>query len=80
VNFLVEPKKGTKWPSKLPRFSTRHEAIAVCKELCKNQYLLRSEKRGKGELDVRYDNRLFSWWFIPSLNFPFAFRSGIARS
>ena len=53
VNFLVEPKKGTKWPSKLPRFANRHEAIAVCKELCKSQYLLRSEKRGKGELDVR---------------------------
>jgi translocation protein SEC62 len=53
VNFLVEPKKGTKWPSNLPRFETRQDAIAVCKELCKQQFLLRSEKRGKGELGVR---------------------------
>jgi translocation protein SEC62 len=53
VNFLVEPKKGTKWPSNLPRFETRQDAISVCKELCKRQFLLRSEKRGKGELGVR---------------------------
>jgi hypothetical protein len=53
VNFLVEPKKGTKWPTKLLRFQNRHDAIAICKELCKNQYLLRSEKCGKGELEVR---------------------------
>jgi hypothetical protein len=53
VNFLVEPKKGIKWPPKLPRFSNRHDAIAICKELCKSQYLLRSEKCGKGELEVR---------------------------
>lgn len=52
VNFLVEPKKGTKWPKKLPKFSDRAEAIAVCKELCNLQYLLRSEKLGKGELGV----------------------------
>ncbi len=53
MNFLVEPKKGVKWPPKLPRFSNRHDAIAICKELCKGQYLLRSEKLGKGELEVR---------------------------
>lgn len=53
VNFLVEPKKGTKWPSDLPRFSSRQEALIVCKELCKRQYLLRSEKREKGVLGVR---------------------------
>lgn len=52
VNFLTEPKKGTKWPKNLPRFDSRQDAIAVCKELCKLQYLLRSEKRGKGELGV----------------------------
>jgi translocation protein SEC62 len=69
VNFLVEPKKGTKWPSNLPRFSNRREAIAVCKELCRNQYLLRSEKRGKGELGVRivcdaleFVRGVWSWW------------------
>jgi hypothetical protein len=54
VNFLVEPKKGTKWPSKLLRFQNRHDAILICKELCKHQYLLRSEKCGKGELEVRF--------------------------
>ena len=52
VNFLVEPKKGTKWPKKLPKFKDRTEATAVCKELCNLQYLLRCEKLGKGELGV----------------------------
>ena len=52
VNFLVEPKKGTKWPSNLPRFENRQDAIAMCRELCKIQYLMRAEKRGKGELGV----------------------------
>lgn len=56
VNFLVEPKKGTKWPKKLPRFKDRTEATAVCKELCNLQYLLRCEKVGKGELTVRRTN------------------------
>jgi translocation protein SEC62 len=54
VNFLVEPKKGTKWPTNLPRFASRVEAISACKSMCKNDYLLRSEKRGKGELGVSY--------------------------
>jgi len=49
---MVEPKKGTKWPTNLPRFENRQDAVLVCKELCKNQFLLRSEKRGKGELGV----------------------------
>jgi hypothetical protein len=52
INFLVEPKKGTKWPTNLPRFASRLEAISACKSMCKNNYLLRSEKRGKGELGV----------------------------
>ena len=52
VNFLVEPKKGTKWPKILPRFNDRTQAIAVCKELCNLQYILRCEKLGKGELGV----------------------------
>jgi len=52
VNFLVEPKKGTKWPSNLPRFKTRADAISVCKDLCKYQFMHRSEKRGKGDLAV----------------------------
>ena len=52
VNFLVEPKKGAKWPKTLPRFTSRQEAIAVCKELCKEQFIHRSEKIGKGQLDV----------------------------
>lgn len=53
VTFLVEPKKGTKWPANLPRFDNRQAAIVVCKNLCTNQFLLRSEKAGKGELSVR---------------------------
>ena len=52
VNFMVEPKKGTKWPKELPRFSSRPDAIAVCKELCTLQYILRGEKVAKGELEV----------------------------
>jgi len=52
VNFLVEPKKGTKWPANLPRFTSRHEAIAVCKDLCRDQFIHRSEKRGKGDLVI----------------------------
>ncbi len=52
VNFLVQPKKGTKWPKNLPKFKTRQEAIAVCKSLCKLQFMHRSEKRGKGDLVV----------------------------
>jgi translocation protein SEC62 len=53
VNFLAEPKKGTKWPSYLPKFKSRQEVIAVCKNLAKHSFFLRSEKRGKGELGVR---------------------------
>lgn len=52
VNFLAEPKKGTKWPTNLPKFDDRQDAIAVCRDLCKLQYMIRSEKRGKGELGV----------------------------
>lgn len=52
VNFLVEPKKGTKWPSNLPRFENRTQAIAVAKDLCKYGFVHRSEKRGKGQLAV----------------------------
>lgn len=52
VNFLVEPKKGTKWPSKLPRLNSRQDAIAVCKNLIKEQFLVRTDKQGKGELSV----------------------------
>jgi translocation protein SEC62 len=52
VNFLVEPKKGAKWPGDLPRFDHRQQALAVARDLCKHEFLLRSEKRGKGELGV----------------------------
>lgn len=57
MNYLVEPKKGTKWPKKLPRFENRQDAIAVCKELCNLQFLLRCERRGKGDLGV-------SWFLV----------------
>eukprot|EP00529_Nitzschia_sp_RCC80_P029165 CAMPEP_0113496010 /NCGR_PEP_ID=MMETSP0014_2-20120614/29901_1 /TAXON_ID=2857 /ORGANISM="Nitzschia sp." /LENGTH=331 /DNA_ID=CAMNT_0000389919 /DNA_START=191 /DNA_END=1186 /DNA_ORIENTATION=- /assembly_acc=CAM_ASM_000159 len=50
VNFLAEPKKSVKWPKKLPRFQSRQEAISACKDLCKDQYLVRCEKTGKGEV------------------------------
>ena len=49
---MVEPKKGTRWPTELPKFKSRQEAIAVCKELCAGHYMHRSEKVGKGELEV----------------------------
>jgi len=52
VNFLAEPKKGVKWPAKLPRVGSRLEAIAICKELCRYQFIHRSEKRGKGDLVI----------------------------
>lgn len=52
VNFLVEPKKGTVWPKDLPRFTSRQEAIEVCKDLCNYEFIHRSEKKGKGELFV----------------------------
>ena len=51
---MVEPKKGTKWPKELPRFKSRPDAIAVCKELCGRQFMHRSEKVAKGELEVRF--------------------------
>ena len=52
VNFMVEPKKGTKWPKELPKFKSRSDVIAVCKNLCSRQFMHRSEKVGKGELEV----------------------------
>jgi len=66
VNFMVEPKKGAKWPKDLPKFKTRQEAIAVCKELCNYQYMHRSEKRGKGDLVISRDrdfdeSGIFTW-------------------
>ncbi|KAL3785986.1 hypothetical protein ACHAW5_005365 [Stephanodiscus triporus] len=53
VNFLVEPKKGTKWPKELPKIDSRPDAIAICKDLCAKQFIHRSEKVAKGELEVR---------------------------
>lgn len=66
VNFMVEPKKGTKWPKGLPKFKTRPEAIAVCKEMCKLQFIHRSEKRGKGDLVISRlrdfdESAIFTW-------------------
>ena len=52
VNFLVEPKKGVQWPKELPKFKSRPDAITVCKELCNRQYIHRSEKVAKGELEI----------------------------
>lgn len=66
VNFLVQPKKGTKWPKNLPKFKARQEAIAVCKSLCKLQFMHRSEKRGKGDLVISRERDfdeagIFTW-------------------
>jgi len=66
VNFLINPKKGIKWPKKLPRFESRQEAIGVCKELCNLQFIHRSEKRGKGELVISRirdfdESGIFTW-------------------
>lgn len=53
VSFLVEPKQGTKWPSDLPRLSSRHEALRVCKGIYKGHYLVRvEESREAGVLGV----------------------------
>jgi len=74
VNFLVEPKKGTKWPAELPRFESRHEAIAVCKELCRMQFIHRSERRGKGDLVVSRNREFdetgyFTWIYEGNKSF-----------
>jgi translocation protein SEC62 len=66
VNFMVEPKKGTTWPKNLPKFKTRQEAIAVCKEMCANQFMHRSIKRGKGDLVISRERdfdeaAIFTW-------------------
>merc|ERR1719276_360827 len=63
---MMEPKKGVKWPKDLPRFKSRQEAIIVCKELCKEQFIHRSEKIGKGQLDISRnrdfdESGLFTW-------------------
>eukprot|EP00594_Rhizosolenia_setigera_P019488 CAMPEP_0178962860 /NCGR_PEP_ID=MMETSP0789-20121207/14635_1 /TAXON_ID=3005 /ORGANISM="Rhizosolenia setigera, Strain CCMP 1694" /LENGTH=327 /DNA_ID=CAMNT_0020647129 /DNA_START=96 /DNA_END=1079 /DNA_ORIENTATION=- len=52
VNFMVEPKKGTKWPKNLPKIKSRNEALEICKELCKIEYIHRSEKISKGKLAI----------------------------
>mmetsp|Transcript_20182 Transcript_20182/g.43575 ORF Transcript_20182/g.43575 Transcript_20182/m.43575 type:complete len:334 (-) Transcript_20182:92-1093(-) len=52
VDFLFEPKKGTKWPDKLPRFENRQEVVAICKLLTKEQFIVQAEKVGKSELEL----------------------------
>lgn len=74
VNFMVEPKKGTKWPKNLPKFKNRQEAIAVCKELCNYQYMHRSIKRGKGDLTISRDREfdesgIFTWIYEGNKSF-----------
>jgi translocation protein SEC62 len=66
VNFMVEPKKGTTWPKDLPKFRTRQEAIAVCKEMCSKEFMHRSIKRGKGDLVISRERdfdeaAIFTW-------------------
>ncbi|KAL7562689.1 hypothetical protein ACA910_006376 [Epithemia clementina (nom. ined.)] len=52
VDFLHEPKKGTKWPKNMPRFENRQEVLLTCKNLCKDQFIVRADKVGKGELEL----------------------------
>lgn len=71
---MVEPKKGTKWPKGLPKFKTRQEAIAVCKELCNYQFMHRSIKRGKGDLVISRDrdfdeSGIFTWIYEGNKSF-----------
>lgn len=68
VNFLLEPKKGIKWPTNLPKFSSRTDAITVCKALCSFQFMHRSEKRGKGDLTISRvrefdESGYFTWMY-----------------
>lgn len=74
VSFMAEPKKEVKWPKDLPRFKSRQEATAVCKELCKLQFIHRSEKRAKGELTISkvrdFDEAgLFTWIYEGDTSF-----------
>jgi translocation protein SEC62 len=66
VTFLLEGKKGSKWPKDLPRFKSRNEAIFVCKNLCSNQFIHRSERVAKGELEISrnqdFDETAFFTW------------------
>lgn len=82
VNFLVEPKKGTKWPLDLPRFESRQAAIDVCKDLCKYQFMHRSEKRGKGDLVVSrvrdFDEAgYFTWMYEGDKTFSHLMTTGL---
>mmetsp|Transcript_37 Transcript_37/g.65 ORF Transcript_37/g.65 Transcript_37/m.65 type:complete len:334 (+) Transcript_37:113-1114(+) len=82
VNFLVEPKKGTKWPSNLPRFQSRQAAIVICKDLCKYQFMHRSEKRGKGDLVVSrvrdFDEAgYFTWMYEGDKTFSHLMTTGL---
>mmetsp|Transcript_546 Transcript_546/g.728 ORF Transcript_546/g.728 Transcript_546/m.728 type:complete len:333 (+) Transcript_546:276-1274(+) len=58
VDFMFEPKKGTKWPVKLPRFENRQEVVLVCKTLIKEQFLVPADKVAKGELELS-NSRVF---------------------
>ncbi|EJK69567.1 hypothetical protein THAOC_09161 [Thalassiosira oceanica] len=82
VNFMVEPKKGTKWPKELPKFSSRPEAIAICKELCNRQYMHRSEKVAKGELEVSRvrdfdESAYFTWIYEGNKKFSHLMTTGL---
>mmetsp|Transcript_31169 Transcript_31169/g.47162 ORF Transcript_31169/g.47162 Transcript_31169/m.47162 type:complete len:326 (+) Transcript_31169:63-1040(+) len=82
VNFMVEPKKGTKWPSNLPRFESRQQAITVCKDLCKFQFMHRSEKRGKGDLVVSRvrdfdEGGYFTWMYEGDKTFSHLMTTGL---
>jgi hypothetical protein len=54
ATYLVEPRKGVKWPKKVPRVKTRRQAIDICRNLCQESFIVRADKLGKGELKVRF--------------------------
>lgn len=66
VSYMLEPRKDAKWPKKLPRIQSRQEAIAICKELCRIQFIHRSEKQGKGQLTMSrnrdFDETAYFTW------------------
>tara|TARA_B110000971_G_C19808290_1_gene407585 strand:+ start:513 stop:758 length:246 start_codon:yes stop_codon:yes gene_type:complete len=47
LHFLVIPKKG-RWDAKIPRVENREQALVICKELLKMEYIARVTKEDKG--------------------------------
>jgi len=80
VNFLVEPKKKTKWPTQLPKFSSRNEALKVCQALAEQNYIRKVDKTGKGEVKLLHprfksefeEDVYFAWMYEGNKRFSHA--------